>query len=113
MEFCPTCGILLKYEQPSMGQPSRFYCSTCPYFCSIETRVKIKRKHQLVKKEVEPVFTLADMMKGGSETDNVTCPHCNFGKARFHELQIRSADEPATLFFCCMNDKCSKMWREN
>ncbi|CAN1157103.1 DNA-directed RNA polymerase III subunit RPC10 [Linum perenne] len=112
MEFCPTCGVLLRYELPNMGQPARFYCRTCPYICSIQGRVKIKRKLQLAKKEFEPVFTLDDMMKGGSETE-ATCPHCNFGKARFQQVQTRSADEPATTFYFCLNEKCSRMWRED
>ncbi|KAJ6418823.1 hypothetical protein OIU84_002075 [Salix udensis] len=110
MEFCPTCGMLLRYEQPNMGQAGRFYCPTCPYFASIESRVKIKREQKLAKKEIEPIFTLEDMKKGGAETD-ATCPHCNFGRACFQQIQIRSADEPATTFYFCLNDKCGKMWR--
>ncbi|CAN0889509.1 DNA-directed RNA polymerase III subunit RPC10 [Linum grandiflorum] len=109
MEFCPTCGTLLKYE---IGAQARFFCRTCPYICSLQGRNKIKRKLQLQKKEFEPVFTLDDMMKGGSETE-ATCPHCNFGKARFQQLQTRSADEPATTFYFCLNEKCSRMWRED
>ncbi|KAF9671097.1 hypothetical protein SADUNF_Sadunf12G0012000 [Salix dunnii] len=112
MEFCPTCGMLLRYEQPNMGQAGRFYCPTCPYFASIESRVKIKRKQKLAKKELEPIFTLEDMKKGGAETD-ATCPHCNFGRACFQQIQIRSADEPATTFYFCLNDKCGRMWRED
>lgn len=69
MEFCPTCGMLLRYETPNMGQAARFYCPTCPYFASIESRVKIKRKQKLAKKEIEPIFTLEDMKTGGAETD--------------------------------------------
>lgn len=44
-------------------------------------QVKIKRKQQLVKKEIEPVFTLDDMMKGGSETEgnfySYVCFYCS------------------------------------
>ncbi|KAJ6376120.1 hypothetical protein OIU77_000980 [Salix suchowensis] len=98
--------------KPNMGQAGRFYCPTCPYFASIESRVKIKREQKLAKKEIEPIFTLEDMKKGGAETD-ATCPHCNFGRACFQQIQIRSADEPATTFYFCLNDKCGKMWRED
>ncbi|KAJ7008490.1 DNA-directed RNA polymerase III subunit RPC10-like isoform X1 [Populus alba x Populus x berolinensis] len=90
MEFCPTCGMLLRYEPPNMGQAARFYCPTCPYFASIESRVKIKRKQKLAKKEIEPIFSLEDMKKGGAKTDGI---------------QIRSADEPATTFYFCLNKK--------
>jgi len=42
-----------------------------------------------------------------------TCPHCNFGRACFQQIQIRSADEPATTFYFCLNEKCGRMWRED
>ncbi|RYR52835.1 hypothetical protein Ahy_A06g027704 [Arachis hypogaea] len=61
MEFCPTCGNMLQYEQPNLGRPSRFYCPTCPYVCHIENMVKIKRKQLLVRKEIEPVISQDDM----------------------------------------------------
>lgn len=34
----------------------------------------------------------------------VTCGKCNYDKAYFREVQTRSADEAATLFFTCV--KC-------
>ncbi|TYH06328.1 hypothetical protein ES288_A08G148000v1 [Gossypium darwinii] len=109
MEFCPTCGNMLQYELPHMGRPSRFFCPTCPYVCHLENKVKIKRRQHLVKKEIEPVFNKEDMKMGGSETD-ATCPSCSHGRALFSQVQIRSADEPATTFYQCL--KCKKMWRE-
>jgi len=36
MEFCPTCGNLLRYEG---GGNSRFFCSTCPYVAYIQRQV--------------------------------------------------------------------------
>ncbi|MFS7938684.1 putative DNA-directed RNA polymerase, M/15kDa subunit, nudix hydrolase [Helianthus anomalus] len=61
MEFCPTCGMLLKYELPHMSRPARFFCPTCPYVTQIEPKVKIKRKQRLVKKAVDPIITKDDM----------------------------------------------------
>lgn len=40
----------------------------------------------------------------------VTCEKCGHGQAYFKEVQIRSADEPATLFFRCC--KCGDIRRE-
>ncbi|KAL6322088.1 hypothetical protein AAG906_005022 [Vitis piasezkii] len=111
MEFCPTCGNFLQYELPHMGRPARFFCPTCPYVCHIETKVKIKRKQRLVKKEIEPIFSKDDM-KNGPTTD-ATCPHCNFGKAVFQQLQTRSADEPMSTFYWCLNENCGRQWRED
>ncbi|KAG5009795.1 hypothetical protein AAZX31_07G124300 [Glycine max] len=110
MEFCPTCGNMLQYELPYMGRPSRFFCSACPYVCLIENRVEIKRKQRLVSKEIEPIFSEDDMTNAAST--EATCPFCGHGKAAFKEFQTRSADEPATLFYKCLNNECKKQWRE-
>ena len=40
----------------------------------------------------------------------VPCPKCGHTAAYFMEVQTRSADEPATLFFRC--EKCKHNWRE-
>ncbi|KAJ0113515.1 hypothetical protein Patl1_00646 [Pistacia atlantica] len=132
MEFCPTCGSMLQYELPHLDRPSRFACPSCPYVCNMESRVKIKRKQRLVKKEIQPIFT-QDAMMDGPQTEGVfsvlhfdfyllfsgfnlfaflTCPNCKFGKAVYHELQTRSADEPMTIFYMCANKNCKHRWNE-
>lgn len=40
----------------------------------------------------------------------VTCANCSAGQAYFMEVQIRSADEPATIFYKCVD--CAHIWRE-
>jgi DNA-directed RNA polymerase III subunit RPC11 len=40
----------------------------------------------------------------------VTCGNCSAGQAYFMEVQIRSADEPATIFYKCV--ECAHIWRE-
>lgn len=40
----------------------------------------------------------------------MTCGKCSHGEAAFMEIQTRSADEPATLFFRCC--KCAFQWKE-
>ncbi|KAF8413350.1 hypothetical protein HHK36_001329 [Tetracentron sinense] len=47
MEFCPTCGNMLKFELANESRYARLFCPTCPYVCSIETKVKIKKKQHL------------------------------------------------------------------
>ncbi|KAF5747229.1 hypothetical protein HS088_TW06G01410 [Tripterygium wilfordii] len=111
MEFCPTCGMMLQFQLPNMGRPSRFACPACPYVCHIDNKVKIKRRQALVKKEIEPVFSKDDMLKG-SETE-ATCPACNHGRALYHQMQVRSADEPMTTFYYCLNERCKHQWRED
>lgn len=38
------------------------------------------------------------------------CPRCDCEKAMFIEMQIRSADEPMTIFYQCTG--CRKTWKE-
>ncbi|OAA59590.1 Zinc finger, TFIIS-type [Niveomyces insectorum RCEF 264] len=40
--------------------------------------------------------------RGGSlKTSSVPCPKCNAPDMKFAELQLRSADEGATIFYSC------------
>ncbi|KAK1414098.1 hypothetical protein QVD17_29838 [Tagetes erecta] len=110
MEFCPTCGMLLKYELPHMTRPARFFCPTCPYFTQLAPKVKIKRKQRLVKKAVDPVITNDDL-SNAPKTDQAHCPNCGHNKAAYIQFQTRSADEPMTINFRC--EKCNHCWRED
>ncbi|GMH17221.1 hypothetical protein Nepgr_019062 [Nepenthes gracilis] len=110
MEFCPTCGNLLQYELPNMGCPARFFCQTCPYVCPIEKQVKIKRGVHLVKKAVEPI-ALGE--KNVGPTTDATCPRCHHNKAAYQQMQTRSADEPMSIFYKCLNGACGHQWRED
>jgi transcription elongation factor S-II len=44
-----------------------------------------------------------------SSTSLFTCKKCYSKKCTYYELQIRSADEPATLFITCLD--CGKHWK--
>lgn len=47
---------------------------------------------------------------GLQKTEHARCPGCGGNEAFFHEVQTRSADEPATLFLRCV--ACAHQWRE-
>lgn len=47
---------------------------------------------------------------GLQKTEHARCPRCGGNEAFFHEVQTRSADEPATLFLRCV--ACAHQWRE-
>jgi DNA-directed RNA polymerase III subunit RPC11 len=55
-------------------------------------------------------FVIADSEMDFVNKTEVRCEKCGHNEAFFTEVQIRSADEPATLFFCCAN--CRYRWRE-
>lgn len=42
----------------------------------------------------------------------VTCPKCENTRAYFMQIQIRSADEPSSIFYKCCNNSCGHQWRE-
>ena len=48
--------------------------------------------------------------KNVSTTDQFRCGKCKKRECSYYELQIRSADESATLFITCLN--CNTKWRQ-
>jgi DNA-directed RNA polymerase III subunit RPC11 len=38
------------------------------------------------------------------------CPKCNHNEAYFMQMQIRSADEPMSIFYKCV--KCAHQWND-
>ena len=86
---------------------SRFYCSTCPYSWSIS--------HSQTSKTYSDRKQVDDILGGASTWENVdrtmtVCPSCNHNEAYFLQMQIRSADEPMSIFYKCV--KCSHQWND-
>ncbi|CAO3643671.1 unnamed protein product [Mucor fragilis] len=106
MLFCPHCANLLLIENDG-GQA--FFCQSCPYVYSIQSRHTSRK--QLKRKEVDDVLGGADAWKNVDSTE-VTCPKCEHERAYFMLIQIRSADEPSSIFYKCCNDDCQHQWRE-
>ena len=48
--------------------------------------------------------------KNISKTDQFKCGKCKKRECSYYELQIRSADESATLFITCLN--CGAKWKQ-
>jgi DNA-directed RNA polymerase III subunit RPC11 len=107
MLFCPTCGNLLLIEK--VISTHRFYCKTCPYICNINQKLKNFTKFQ--KKQVDSVFGGKETWENVSKT-TINCPNknCSSTEAYYRQIQIRSADEPSTLFYKCVG--CLHDWRE-
>ena len=105
MRFCPICSNLLLIEDGHKGM--RFCCPTCPYKYNLDktftSKVKLKKK------------VLDDVLGGDEAWKNVDramarCPFCANDQAYFQLRQIRSADEPSTIFYKCCN--CMKQWND-
>lgn len=91
-----------------------FQCPACPYtyritqsFC---TRLSSAESSVLLKKK-----RLDDVLGGAEAWQNVDsidvgCPKCEHPRAYYMQIQIRSADEPSSIFYKCCS--CGHQWRE-
>ncbi|PVF96115.1 putative Rpc11-DNA-directed RNA polymerase III subunit C11 [Serendipita vermifera] len=98
---------MLIISNESTGK-NKWVCQTCPYEFPITKTMK-SRTH-LKRKEVDDV--LGGDESWGNQT-NAPCPKCDHPMAHFMELQIRSADEPMTIFYKCAKKECGFQWKEN
>lgn len=108
MLFCPTCGNLLLTRTNAQGL-QQFFCQACPYIFDIHR--KYSSKLELERKQVDDVLGGADAWKNVDSTDSA-CPKCDHNRAYFMQIQIRSADEPSSIFYKCCLPQCGHQWRE-
>jgi len=93
-------------RQDSMN--ARLFCKTCAY--QLQLKKEIRKHIQTTPKKVDEV--LEDVEWSSKTTAGQKCEKCGNEEAFFYELQTRSADEPATIFFQCSNSKCRHQWKE-
>ena len=97
MLFCPTCGSLLLVEKENEAG-YRFYCRICPYVYNITKKVTMKTTYE--RKQVDDILGGLEDIEHAQKTA-ITCPKCGYDTAIYKEIQTRSADEPATIFYRC------------
>ena len=107
MYFCPNCGNLLLFELESNGM--KLKCKLCPYIYIVNHTIKSVSKCK--QKTIDDVLGGKEAWSIAEKT-TVNCPNpnCHHTKAYFMQIQIRSADEPATIFYRC--EQCSFQWKE-
>lgn len=109
--FCPYCCNCLTISKAAQDPDGRnaFTCRTCPYQFVLDqpyyerTYMKKKQKDDILG-EGQSDLPINEV-PGGCPNEN-----CNSKQAYFYQLQTRSADEPPTSFYKCV--ECSKQWRE-
>jgi DNA-directed RNA polymerase III subunit RPC11 len=106
MWFCPLDGTLLQVQLGQDG-PTFWRCSTCPYSCIITGQVTNRIEPK--KKAVDDILGGAAAWENVDRTMSV-CPQCSHNEAYFLQMQIRSADEPMSVFYKCT--KCSHQWND-
>ena len=103
MKFCPKCDIRLKKSSTS----SSLCCPKCDYTEGQESDIE----NNVSEKESKSDFLVLDENEGKDTmpTIEIECEKCGNNKAVWWMLQTRSADEPTTQFYRCMN--CEYTWR--
>jgi DNA-directed RNA polymerase subunit M/transcription elongation factor TFIIS len=66
------------------------------------------RWHEMVDLKVKRNDSLINS-KQVARTDQFKCFKCKKNECTFYEMQIRSADEPSSIFVTCLN--CGNKWR--
>lgn len=103
--FCPNChNIVTIHVEVSLY----LYCHTCNYKYKVEKKIYHKLELDNMDKLISTDAIDTDN-RDMSKTQAV-CPKCTHDEAYFYSMQLRSADEPSTLFFTCV--KCSHQWKE-
>lgn len=69
-----------------------------------------KKENQIV--HLEEDFTLNPNASQDVVPGTEKCPKCKGNRVHMKEIQTRSADEGATLFFRCADPKCGKTWKQ-
>lgn len=101
--FCPCCDSLLTIN---LQNTLFLFCKSCSYqkeFSYLTEKIEIKSEIH------EKIIWQKDIQKNLSKTEKI-CEKCNFNEASFFEMQTRSADEPMTIFYCCV--RCKHTWKE-
>ncbi len=99
MKFCPNCEVRLKKSDSGL---------TCPKCDYTEGNTSTTKK---VQEEDVSEFNVLEESEGQETlpTIKIDCEKCGHDEAVWWMLQTRSADEPTTQFYRCV--ECNHTWR--
>ncbi len=110
MFFCKSCDSHLSVQVDSIKSDvscgMHFVCPACSYTEPIKKPIVFTQYFNI--KEENNIID--DDTTYGNKC-SVNCPKCSHGIALFKEIQTRSADEPMTIFYKCVN--CGHNWKQN
>ena len=108
MKFCPECGNLMNPDKREDGV--YLVCGTCDHE-ELKEESDSDDSYKVVRegKEKEETAIVEKDTESLPKTKK-KCPKCGHGKAYWWMQQTRSADEPSTRFYRCV--ECGHTWRE-
>lgn len=119
--FCDDCGNLLDNPEDKINNSNVIECSQCQaeYAKSQFTNLKVVTSTSedafpsslRLKRSVVKTNLKRDELKDDGATIKEKCPKCGHDEMRYQTLQLRSADEGATVFYTCI--KCNYKYRTN
>jgi DNA-directed RNA polymerase subunit M/transcription elongation factor TFIIS len=62
-----------------------------------------------IEAKVNKEKSLTEGRRQGIKSDHFKCGKCKKNECSYYEMQVRSADEPTTIFVSCLN--CGNRWR--
>jgi len=71
----------------------------------------MSKKVPLIRKKVDDVLGTAEEWENVDQIE-AKCEKCGNNRAYFMQIQIRSADEPMSIFYKCTKRDCGYQWRE-
>lgn len=107
MDFCPECGNLMNPEEREDGVV--LVCRSCGHEESKGESDSESYKMVEEGEEKEETTVIEEDQDSNPKTSK-KCPECGHGKAYWWMHQTRSADEPTTRFYRCV--ECGHTWRE-
>mmetsp|Transcript_3461 Transcript_3461/g.7142 ORF Transcript_3461/g.7142 Transcript_3461/m.7142 type:complete len:129 (-) Transcript_3461:148-534(-) len=127
MWFCPLDGTLLQVTSTisNSSNINAFACRTCRYVCQIskggQSTAGVGTWSGSFRSSMRSLKSKAvdDILGGASAWENVdktaaVCPRppsgCGATDAYFMQIQIRSADEPMSVFYKCVG--CGFQWND-
>lgn len=108
MEFCPECGNLMNPDE----RDGKVYlvCASCGYE-ELQDEDEENDSYKMVEeKEKKEETVVVEKDTENKPKTNKKCPECGHDKAYWWMQQTRSADEPSTRFYRCV--ECGHTWRE-
>ncbi len=109
MDFCPKCGNLMNPKKKD-GEVV-LACPNCGHEEKKEEEDSDSDSYKVVR-EGEKKEETAVIEKDSESLPKTQkkCPECGNGEAYWWMQQTRSADEPSTRFYRCV--ECGHTWRE-